>query len=121
MLVLQVTRISSIEHDLNTHPSAIYLGLKQHPATFRFRQRVPKRCKPSYTGILSVSASATKARTWSGEAAGEKRGTRSSALPMNLVARRMGHQRLNSFIQLCSVDFGTIIMCGPVIWRYSCR
>jgi len=47
--------------------------------------------------------------------------TRSSALPMNLVARREGHQRLNSFIQLCSVDLGTMTMCGPLMPRYSCR
>ncbi len=47
--------------------------------------------------------------------------TRSSALPMNLVALRMGHHRLNSFIQLCSVLLGTMIMCGPVMPRYSCR
>mmetsp|Transcript_8046 Transcript_8046/g.19964 ORF Transcript_8046/g.19964 Transcript_8046/m.19964 type:complete len:224 (-) Transcript_8046:664-1335(-) len=44
---------------------------------------------------------------------------RISALPWNLNARIMGHQRLNSFIQLPSVDFGTTTMCGPVMPRYS--
>lgn len=47
--------------------------------------------------------------------------TLSSALPMNLVARREGHHRLNSFIQLDKVDLGTMTMWGPLILRYSWR
>ena len=46
---------------------------------------------------------------------------RISALPWNLNALIMGHQRLNSFIQFPRVDFGTTTMCGPVMPRYSCR
>ena len=44
-----------------------------------------------------------------------------SWLPWNLNGRIMGHQRLNSFIQLPSVDLGTTTMCGPVMPRYSLR
>ena len=47
--------------------------------------------------------------------------TRSSALPWNLTALMTGHQRRNSFSQLCSVDLGTMTMCGPVMPRNSRR
>ena len=47
--------------------------------------------------------------------------TRSSWLPWNLTARMTGHHLRNSLIQLCSVDLGTITMCGPWMPRNSCR
>jgi len=46
---------------------------------------------------------------------------RSSWLPWNLTGRTMGHHLRNSFIQLWSVDLGTMTMCGPVMPRYSFR
>lgn len=45
--------------------------------------------------------------------------TLSSALPWNLMVLMTGQKRLNSFIQLPSVDFGTMTMCGPLMPRYS--
>ena len=47
--------------------------------------------------------------------------TLSSALPINLVARKEGHHRLNSFIQFDKVDLGTMTMWGPLILRHSWR
>ena len=47
--------------------------------------------------------------------------TRSSWLPWNLTARMTGHHLRNSLIQLCSVDLGTMTMCGPWMPRNSCR
>jgi hypothetical protein len=47
--------------------------------------------------------------------------TRSSALPWNFLVRITGQKRRNSFIQLPSVDLGTMTMCGPLMPRYSCR
>lgn len=38
--------------------------------------------------------------------------TRSSRLPWNLTALMTGHQRRNSFSQLCSVDLGTMTWGG---------
>jgi hypothetical protein len=46
---------------------------------------------------------------------------RAALSPWNLTARMTGHHFLNSLIQLCSVDLGTITRCGPVMPRNSCR
>jgi len=46
---------------------------------------------------------------------------RAALSPWNLTARMTGHHLANSFIQLPSVDLGTMTRCGPVMPRYSCR
>lgn len=43
--------------------------------------------------------------------------TLASLSPIRQTARKDGTQRLNSFIQLCKVDFGTSTMCGPGMFR----
>jgi hypothetical protein len=50
-----------------------------------------------------------------------RRPTRSSPLPWKRTALMVGAHRLNSFIQLCSVDLGTITMWGPLMPRNSLR
>lgn len=51
--------------------------------------------------------------------------TLSSCLPWNLIVLMTGQKRLNSFIQLPNVLFGTITMCGPLMplysWRYATK
>lgn len=43
--------------------------------------------------------------------------TLASLSPIRQTARNEGTQRLNSFIQLCRVDFGTRTICGPGMFR----
>ena len=47
--------------------------------------------------------------------------TRCSWVPWNLTTRSTGHHFLNSLIQLCRVDLGTMTMWGPEMPLNSCR
>mmetsp|Transcript_40665 Transcript_40665/g.129746 ORF Transcript_40665/g.129746 Transcript_40665/m.129746 type:complete len:200 (-) Transcript_40665:691-1290(-) len=71
--------------------------------------------------LMTISNEVTQMSKLPATSSLSRRYARSSWLPWNLRARSGGHQRLISFIQLPSVDLGTMIMCGPEMPRYSWR